>query len=263
MESMQKALERRIALSSKPRYHIDKKTKKKTILPLARDQQEEIARHTAMYKESMTYVLKAEYVWKTLKEKYKGRFQNLSHFSDKFLFLFSCHLFDNIFPFARVTSCRALFAIDEVDRSSHTSVLCSLFIMIMLLYTALKISGDTCIERIICTSEDVGKVGGHYIFRLRCLRSLVNPLLISQSFPVASLRKSRSASLALPSTALALSRIFTVPSGSVSIYSSFFDPGESFILSELDESDGKTCIEVIYSISGNCNKQRNEQISLY
>ncbi len=74
MESMEKALKRRIEASSQPTYHIDKKTKKKTLLPLNAEQKEEIARHTAMYKESMTYVLKAEYVWKSLKDKYKSKF---------------------------------------------------------------------------------------------------------------------------------------------------------------------------------------------
>lgn len=59
----------------------------------------------------------------------------------------------------------------------------------------------------------------------------VLPRLISQSFPVSSLRNSSSASLAFPSTAFALSLIFTVPSGRVSMYSSFFESGESLTLS--------------------------------
>lgn len=62
---------------NQPRKVRNPKTKKfETLppLPLSKDQLAEVQRYWARYKESMTYVLKADFVWKHLKEEYPKTF---------------------------------------------------------------------------------------------------------------------------------------------------------------------------------------------
>lgn len=78
--AMDRAKERDIAAileTRKQKPYQDKKTKKLVQppdLPLTQEQQEKIQKRTATYKESMTYVLKADYVWQYLSKKYPDKF---------------------------------------------------------------------------------------------------------------------------------------------------------------------------------------------
>ncbi len=77
MKETKEASIKKIQWSNKPRKIFNKKTKKYTELPpapLTIDQNEKIARITARYRESMTYVLKSEYVWWYLKKNYRNQF---------------------------------------------------------------------------------------------------------------------------------------------------------------------------------------------
>lgn len=80
MKAMEQAKDRDIASihdANKPKPYKDKKTKKLIYPkehPLSKEQQEKVQKRMAMYKESMTYVLKAEYVWQYLSKKYPEQF---------------------------------------------------------------------------------------------------------------------------------------------------------------------------------------------
>lgn len=81
VNAMEKSKNQDIALiyeSNKQKPYRDKKTKKliqPPDLPLNKEQQEKIQKRIATYKESMTYVLKAEYVWGYLVKKYPDTFK--------------------------------------------------------------------------------------------------------------------------------------------------------------------------------------------
>jgi hypothetical protein len=80
MKAMEQAKDRYvegIRQENKPKPYRDKKTKRMVQpqdLPLTQEQLEKIKKRMATYKESMTYVLKAEYVWGYLKQKYPQNF---------------------------------------------------------------------------------------------------------------------------------------------------------------------------------------------
>ena len=81
VHAMEKSKNQDIALiyeSNKQKPYRDKKTKKliqPPDLPLNKEQQEKIQKRIATYKESMTYVLKAEYVWQYLSRKHPDTFK--------------------------------------------------------------------------------------------------------------------------------------------------------------------------------------------
>lgn len=75
----------------------------------------------------------------------------------EYKFFFSRELFDRIFSLAGFTLSRIYLTIDEPDRDSPTSVLCSLA-TIMRLDTSIQIIGIARIERIVGAEEDVGGV---------------------------------------------------------------------------------------------------------
>ena len=67
----------KIRATNKPRMVKDRKTWKTSNLPplpLSKEQNDKIHTITARYKESMTYVMKAEHVWNYLKKKYPNKF---------------------------------------------------------------------------------------------------------------------------------------------------------------------------------------------
>ncbi len=50
---------------------------------------------------------------------------------------------------------------DKYHWTSHTSILRSFITFVMFNQAPLKVSGNPCIKRVICTTEYVAKVSGH------------------------------------------------------------------------------------------------------
>ncbi len=84
----------------------------------------------------------------------------ISRYIDEFELLYPAHLlFDMVFPLGGTAPVRMCFVVYQTDRLSGSGVFGTSVRTVVLIDTTYQICGDTGVEGIICTADDIDEIG--------------------------------------------------------------------------------------------------------